>query len=339
MGLYILSEYYMKTKLVYKPTMKNGNQQPNDQRKGRKNKKHIMNEVLEFYSEYDNDQSHYTNSDIQLEYKHSSAKTKREIDEKFTKPKNKSQEIYNNLLKNKNKKIVVATGPAGTGKTLLATENGVRNFLFGNCEKLIFTRPSVSVDEDLGYLPGTLEEKMSPWVRPIYDILYNFITPKEVTELIEEKIIEISPLGYMRGRTFKNCWIIADEMQNSTMSRMKMLLTRIGENSRLVITGDLEQHDRKDEMNGLEDFLNKFKGKRSSSISSFEFQSNDIQREEVVKEVLEIYDSECIPPSYTMDMETNGVIENEFEKPAETIEMCGEPDVLSEPSDDNSTRS
>ena len=83
----------MKTKLVYKPTMKNGNQQPNDQRKGRKNKKHIMNEVLEFYSEYDNDQSHYTNSDIQLEYKHSSAKTKREIDEKFTKPKNKSQEI------------------------------------------------------------------------------------------------------------------------------------------------------------------------------------------------------------------------------------------------------
>ena len=153
------------------------------------------------------------------------------------------------------------------------------------------------------------------------------------------KIIEISPLGFMRGRTFKNCWIIADEMQNSTMSQMKMLLTRIGENSRLVITGDLEQHDRKDEINGLEDFLNKFKGKRSSSISSFEFQSDDIQREEVVKEVLEIYDSECIPPSYTMDMETNGVIENEFEKPTETIEMCGEPDVLSEPSDDNSTHS
>lgn len=323
----------MKTNRVYKPTMKNSNQQPNEQRKGRKNKKQIMNEVLEFYSEYDNDKSHYTNSNIQMEYKHSSGTTKREIDEKFTKPKNKSQYIYNNLLKNKNKKIVAATGPAGTGKTLLATENGVRNLLFGNCEKLIFTRPSVSVDEDLGYLPGTLEEKMSPWVRPIYDILYNFITPKEVTELIEEKVIEISPLGFMRGRTFKNCWIIADEMQNSTVSQMKMLLTRIGENSRIVITGDLEQHDRKDEINGLEDFLNKFKGKRSSSISSVEFLNDDIQREEVVKEVLEIYDSECIPPLYITEMELHDQNVNE------SIEISGEPDNISQPSDDNSTHS
>lgn len=323
----------MKNKLVYKETMKNTNQPSNDQRKARKNKKYINNEVLEFYSEYDKDQSHYGNSNIQLDYKHSSSNTKREIDEKFTKPKNKSQDIYNNLLKNKNKKIVVATGPAGTGKTLLATENGVRNFLFGNCEKLIFTRPSVSVDEDLGYLPGTLEEKMSPWVRPIYDILYNFITPKEVTELIEEKTIEISPLGFMRGRTFKDCWIIADEMQNSTVSQMKMLLTRIGENSRLVITGDLDQHDRKDEMNGLEDFLNKFKGKRSSSISSFEFQNDDIQREEVVKEVLEIYDSECIPPAYTMDIESN---HDDDDERTNSIEIQGEPNNINQPSDDNS---
>ena len=97
---------------------------------------------------------------------------------------------------------------------MFATEIGIKNFLLGNYEKLIFTRPSVSVDEDLGYLPGTLEEKMAPWVRPIYDILYNFITPKEVTALIEDKTIEISPLGYMRGRTFKNCWIVGDEMQN-----------------------------------------------------------------------------------------------------------------------------
>ena len=170
-------------------------------------------------------------------------------------------------------------GPAGTGKTLFATEWGVRNFLLGNYEKLIFTRPSVTVDEDLGFLPGTLEEKMAPWVRPIYDILYTFITPKEVTTLIEDKIIEISPLGYMRGRTFKNCWIVADEMQNSTVSQMKMLMTRLGENSRLVITGDLEQYDRINEINGLEDFLDKFKGKRSSSITSVEFKKSDIQRD------------------------------------------------------------
>jgi len=226
------------------------------------------------------------------------------FENKFTKPKNESQEEYEHILNTKTKKIVVATGPAGTGKTLFATEFGVKNFLMGTYEKLIFTRPSVSVDEDLGFLPGTLEDKMAPWVRPIYDILYNFMTPKEVTALIEEKIIEIAPLGYMRGRTFKNCWIVADEMQNSTVSQMKMLLTRLGENSRLVITGDLEQFDRMNELNGLDDFLSKFKGKRSSSITSIEFQKSDIQREEVVKEVLDIYSGD-IPECYKYNSEDN----------------------------------
>jgi phosphate starvation-inducible PhoH-like protein len=101
----------------------------------------------------------------------------------------------------------------------------------------------------------------------------------------------------MRGRTFKNCWIVADEMQNSSISQMKMLMTRLGENSRLVITGDLEQYDRLNELNGLDDFLSKFRGKRSSSISSFEFQRSDIQREDVVKEVLDIYGGD-IPTNY-----------------------------------------
>ena len=221
------------------------------------------------------------------------------FENKFTKPKNDSQTYYSHILKQKTKKIVVATGPAGTGKTLFATENGVKYFLEGTYEKLIFTRPSVSVDEDLGYLPGTLEDKMAPWVRPIYDILYNFISPKEVTSLLEEKIIEIAPLGYMRGRTFKNCWIVADEMQNSTISQMKMLLTRLGENSRLVITGDLEQYDRVNEQNGLEDFLSKFRGRRSSSITSIEFIRSDIQREEVVKEILDIYGGD-VPTDYQL---------------------------------------
>ena len=199
------------------------------------------------------------------------------------------------MLKHKSKKIIVVSGPAGTGKTLFATEYGVRNFLLGVYDKLVFTRPSVSVDEDLGYLPGNLEEKMAPWIRPIYDILYQFITPKDVAQYIEEKIIEIAPLGYMRGRTFKNAWIVADEMQNSTISQMKMLLTRLGENSRIVITGDLDQYDKAGEINGLEDFLQKFKGKRSSSITSFEFDRSDIQRENVVKEVLDIYAGEHSP--------------------------------------------
>lgn len=234
-------------------------------------------------------------------YHHLSAREKERLDSMFTRPQNISQERYTRVLESKKSKIVVATGPAGTGKTLFATEYGVRYFMRGTIEKIIFTRPSVAVDEDMGYLPGTLEEKMAPWVRPIYDILYTFMSVKEVTELLEEKKIEIAPLGYMRGRTFKNAWIIADEMQNSTVSQMKMLLTRIGENSRIVITGDLQQHDRGEIMNGLEDFLNKFRGRRSSSITSIEFQSDDIQREEVVKEVLDIYENDCIPPSYQDD--------------------------------------
>lgn len=240
-------------------------------------------------------------------FQYLSSKEKQNFDKKFTVPKNKSQDIYVSLLKNKNKKVVVANGPAGTGKTLFATEFGIRNFLSDHFEKLIFTRPSVSVDEDLGYLPGSLEEKMAPWIRPIYDILYQFLSVKEVQTLLEEKVIEIAPLGYMRGRTFKNAWVVADEMQNSTTSQMKMLLTRLGENSRLVITGDLDQHDKQDEINGLEDFLRRFKGKRSTSISSFEFEKKDIQREEVVKEVLDIYGGDCIPeysPEYTPDSST-----------------------------------
>lgn len=200
-------------------------------------------------------------------------------------------------LNNLNNKIIIATGPAGTGKTLFATEYGLKQFLLGSFEKIIFTRPAVCVDEDLGYLPGTLEEKLAPYIRPIYDILYRFLSQEEVSRLIENKMIEISPLAYMRGRTFKNTWIIADEMQNSTVSQMKMLLTRLGENSRMVITGDLEQHDRGAEVNGLHDFLEKFSKRRSSSITSIEFDSNDIERERVVKEVLDIYGGN-IPENY-----------------------------------------
>jgi phosphate starvation-inducible protein PhoH len=126
------------------------------------------------------------------------------------------------------------------------------------------------------------------------------------SKLIIDNMIEIAPLGMMRGRTFKHSWIVADEMQNSTISQMKMLLTRLGENSRIIVTGDLEQFDRVDKvnntevLNGLDDFLSKLRGKRSDSISSFEFDREDIQREEVVREVLEIYAAYEIPKSYAI---------------------------------------
>lgn len=277
-------------------------------RKGRKQKRQSEKELMNEYGEESfsakEQKSYYSNMN------HLSQKERDLFEQKFTQPKTRSQEIYVSMLRSKTKKIVIATGPAGTGKTMFATEFGVRNFLLGKCEKLVFTRPSVSVDEELGFLPGTLEEKMAPWVRPIYDVLYQFMHPKEVSEMMEDKTIEIAPLGYMRGRTFKNCWIVADEMQNSTISQMKMLLTRLGDGSRLVVTGDLEQFDKVSSQNGLEDFLDKFKGRRSASISSFEFERGDILREEVVKEILDIYGGDNIPANYTDDLSTEEVVEN-----------------------------
>jgi phosphate starvation-inducible PhoH-like protein len=277
--------------------------EPLPKKKGRKPRRQNEKEIMyEYASEIEREKTLANQHKMYENMHHLSAREQSIFENKFTKPKNRHQEEYMSRLKNKNKKIIVVSGPAGTGKTLLATEQGVRLFLMGTYEKLIFTRPSVSVDEELGFLPGTLEEKMAPWVRPIYDVLYNFITPREVQALMEDKIIEISPLGFMRGRTFKNAWIVADEMQNSTVAQMKMLLTRLGENSRIVITGDLEQNDRPHEINGMEDFLQKFKGKRSTSISSFEFDRADIQREEVVREVLDIYSGD-LPETFLEDLE------------------------------------
>jgi phosphate starvation-inducible PhoH-like protein len=283
-------------------------------KRGRKSKKQNEKEILYEYEQHDGPNAQSTIKEARKVYEQHQYLSQKErdiFDQKFTKPKTKSQEIYASMMRSKAKKIILATGPAGTGKTLFATEFGVRNFLLGVYDKLIFTRPSVSVDEELGFLPGTLEEKMAPWIRPIYDVLYQFMSVKEVAMLMEEKVIEIAPLGYMRGRTFKNSWIVADEMQNCTISQMKMLLTRLGENSRLVITGDLDQYDRPNERNGLEDFLDKFRGKRSASISSFEFDRSDIQREEVVKEILDIYGGERVPEGYVDDSE---VQEDQYEQ-------------------------
>ena len=274
-----------------------------EKKKSRKYKKKSEKELMnEYYKEMENENSFSNKKKIYENIQYLSPNERKNFDNKFTKPINANQEEYVNTLKNINKKIIIVSGPAGTGKTMFATEYGVRNFLLGVYEKLIFTRPSVTVDEELGFLPGTLEQKIEPYLRPIYDILYKFVTPNEVKQMIEDKVIEIAPLGYMRGRTFKNCWIVADEMQNSTVSQMKMLMTRIGENTRMVITGDLEQHDRGEELNGLEDFLNKFKGKRSSSIKNIEFDKNDIQREEIIREVLDIYSSNNVPLTYIEDI-------------------------------------
>jgi phosphate starvation-inducible PhoH-like protein len=203
--------------------------------------------------------------------------------------RNPTQQVYLEKLQDDSKNIVFAVGPAGTGKTLLAVQTGIKLFQEGIVDKIIVTRPAVSVDEDLGFLPGTLNEKMAPWTRPIFDVLGEYYQAKDIAKMLEEGVIEISPLAYMRGRTFKNAYIIADEMQNATANQMKMLLTRLGENSKMVVTGDLNQADRLDN-NGLSEFCQLMQNvSRLKYIDSIEFSARDIERHNAVKEVLAVY--------------------------------------------------
>ena len=204
-------------------------------------------------------------------------------------PRNTSQEKYLEMLRNPKKYIIFAIGPAGTGKTMIGVQHAIKQFKEWVVDKIVITRPAVSVDEEHGFLPGTLEQKMEPWTRPIFDVFREYYHPKEITAMLESGVLEISPLAYMRGRTFKNAYIVADEMQNATPSQMKMLLTRIGENSRMVVTGDLQQADRP-ETNGLLDFttrLSTHSGHRMIDIAKFE--TKDIERHPAVKEILSIY--------------------------------------------------
>ena len=206
-------------------------------------------------------------------------------------PRNKHQESYLFKLHDDTKNILFAIGPAGTGKTLLAVQMGIKLFQEGKVDRIIVTRPAVSVDEDLGFLPGTLNEKMAPWTRPIFDVLGEYYQQKDIESMLFEGVIEISPLAYMRGRTFKNAYIIADEMQNATQNQMKMLLTRLGENSKMVVTGDLAQADRLRD-NGLIDFITKIEGKKLSHIDVVRFDQQDIERHDAVAEVLKLYGDE-----------------------------------------------
>jgi len=202
--------------------------------------------------------------------------------------RNANQKEYLKKLQDENTNIVLAIGPAGTGKTMLAVQHGIKLFQEGIVDKIVVTRPAVSVDEDLGFLPGTLNEKMAPWTRPIFDVFQEYYQAKDIAKMLEEGVIEISPLAYMRGRTFKNAYIIADECQNTTVNQMKMLLTRLGEGSKMVVTGDLAQADRMND-NGLIDFCNLLAGKNLKHIDIIEFDHRDIERHHAVKEILSIY--------------------------------------------------
>lgn len=207
-------------------------------------------------------------------------------------PKSQNQEnLIINLLDD-TVPIVVALGPAGTGKSYLAMLAALRDLRQGRCDRVILTRPAVEVeDERHGFLPGDLVRKMEPWTRPLLDIMKEFYHPREIAKMIDDEIIEISPLAFMRGRTFKNAWILADEMQNATPNQMKMLLTRIGAGSRIVVTGDVEQTDRTSSNNGLLDLAIKLEHMPVPGLSICRLGSRDIQRHPIIDTVLKVYAS------------------------------------------------
>lgn len=205
-------------------------------------------------------------------------------------PKSQNQERYILDLLDQEKNIVIAYGPAGTGKTYLAMQAAVKAYKQGLCQRIVLTRPAVGVeDEKHGFLPGDLNQKMEPWTRPLLDVLREYYSPRDIAQMLEEQIVEISPLAYMRGRTFKDAWIIGDEMQNATPGQMKMLLTRIGENSKIIVTGDVDQADRASKDNGLLDLCQRLKTTEIQGLSCCELSRKDIQRHKIIDDVLELY--------------------------------------------------
>ena len=205
-------------------------------------------------------------------------------------PKTRNQEPLILTLLDPSQHIVVAVGPAGTGKTYLAMQAAIKALKTGQCERIVLTRPAVGVeDERHGFLPGDLISKMEPWTRPLLDVLREYYNPREIVKMMDDQIIEISPLAYMRGRTFKSAWIIADEMQNATPGQMKMLLSRIGSGSKIVVTGDVEQTDRTAKENGLLDLCERLKAQNANGLCVNTLGKRDIQRHPIIDTVLGLY--------------------------------------------------
>lgn len=212
-------------------------------------------------------------------------KTRRKIVE----PRTEAQKAYvQNLFKHE---LCFGIGPAGTGKTYLAVAVGVSMFITGEVEKIILSRPAVEAGERLGFLPGDMKDKIDPYMQPLYDALNDCMPGKMVAKLIEEKKIEIAPLAFMRGRTLSNAYIVLDEAQNATSMQMKMFLTRLGQGSRMVVTGDRTQIDLpRGVSSGLADAERLLRG--IPKISFNYFTSKDVVRHPLVAAIIEAYETE-----------------------------------------------
>ena len=202
-------------------------------------------------------------------------------------PRSATQAEY--IVEMMNNELVFGLGPAGTGKTYLAVALAVTMMLEGSVDKIILTRPAVEAGENLGFLPGDLKDKVDPYLRPLYDALYEMLPAEQVDKKLAAGEIEIAPLAYMRGRTLANAFVILDEAQNTTPMQMKMFLTRLGENSRMVVNGDLSQVDLpRGVVSGLRDALDTLKG--VNGISAVAFSANDVVRHGLVAKIVRAYE-------------------------------------------------
>lgn len=203
-------------------------------------------------------------------------------------PRSANQERYLDLIAHNS--LTFGSGPAGTGKTFLAVTAAVRALRAGQCRRLVITRPVVEAGERLGFLPGDLAAKLNPYMRPIYDALGELIDFEEVTKLEEAGVIEIAPLAYMRGRTLARSFVILDEGQNTSVSQMKMFLTRMGEGSRMVVTGDPSQSDLdREQRSGFSDAIRRLRG--FQGVGVLEFTTADIVRHPLVEQIVKAYEA------------------------------------------------
>lgn len=202
-------------------------------------------------------------------------------------PKNANQEWYQTLLESPTHPIIVAEGPAGTGKTSFAVQAALSSF--SKYKKLVLTRPVIASDSGIGFLKGDLNQKMDPWVAPLMDVLKEFYPTSKIKQWMKEGVIEIAPFSFLRGRTFKNCFIIADEIQNATPTQTQLLLTRLGQGSKMILTGDVGQTDLRRQKDGLTDLLDRLDKKPVNGVGLVRFDALDSQRHYILPSLLELY--------------------------------------------------
>ena len=218
------------------------------------------------------------------------------------------QKVYVDSIKNHD--VVFGIGPAGTGKTFLAVTLAVTALKRGQVKRIVLTRPAVEAGESLGFLPGDLKEKVDPYLRPVYDALYQILGKEQTTRLMEREIIEIAPLAYMRGRTLEDAFVILDEAQNTTIMQMKMFLTRLGFNSKMIVNGDMSQIDLPRRVkSGLIDAMEKLKGIKA--IDFVHFSASDVVRHPVVADIINAYEKDAPKLDFEEKTEEANKVEEE----------------------------